>query len=452
MQVSVEQLDGLERRLTVQVPAERIDPEILKRLQSMAGKVRLNGFRPGKVPFKMLKRLYGAQVRQEVLGELLQSSFLEAVGQEKLQLAGTPRIEPKPVDEGAPLEYTATFEVYPEFEVAGLDRLQVEKPVAEISEADIDKLLESLRQQRVAWSEVSRPGRHGDRLTVDLTGTIDGQDFPNNQGHDVPMVLGANDMLPDFKRALTDLVAGATVEFDATYPAAHSNRDLAGKTAHFRATVKTVAEPHLPEINEEFAALFNIHEGGLAALRASLRDHLESELKERIQAHVKLQLINQLLAANDIPVPQALVNDEIERLAKQMGFTEAKEADQQAMAHFKNQMFTPQARQRVVLGLILKRVVESQQFKVDEGRVRERIAILASTYEEPAKVIQHYEQDTAAREAVRGAVLEDQVMDWLLEQATVTLKPCSFEDLGQPDPAMATPAALLADTPAKTEE
>jgi trigger factor len=451
MQVSVEQLNGLERRLTVQVPAERIDPEILKRLQSMAGKVRLNGFRPGKVPFKMLKRLYGAQVRQEVLGELLQSSFADAVGQEKLQLVGPPRIEPKPVDEGGPLEYTATFEVYPEFEVAGLDRLQVEKPVAEISDADVDNLLESLRQQRIAWSEVSRPGRHGDRLTVDFTGTIDGQDFPNNQGHDAQLVLGASGMLPDFERALTDLMAGTTVEFDATYPATYGNHDLAGKTAHFRATVKTVAEPHLPEINEAFAALFNIHEGGLVALRTSLREHLERELKERIQGHVKQQLINQLLAANDIPVPQALVNDEIERLAKQRGFAEGEDAENQAIAHLKIQMFTPQARQRVALGLILRRAVENQQIKVDEARVRERIATLASTYEEPAKVMQHYEQDVTAREAVRAAVLEDQVMDWLLEQATVTLKPSRFEELGQSGPATAAPA-VPATTPATTEE
>lgn len=441
MQVSVEELGGLERRITVQVPAEKIDKEIQNRLLSLSRRVKVDGFRPGKVPFKMVKRLYGSQVRQEVLGDVLQSSFQDALHQENLRLVGGPTIEPKSMDEGVDMEYSATFEVFPEFELNGTEGLKVERPTAEITEADIDAMLETLRKQRTLWNDVDRASQQGERVTVDFEGKVDGQDCPGNQGENMPVVLGAGTRLKEFEDKLVGLRVGDEAEFDVTFPGNYHVQELAGKQTHFLVKVKAVAEPSLPEVNDEFAAGFGIKEGGVEGLRKALRENMERELREGIKTIVKRQLMQGLWDANDIPLPQVMINREIDQLAKQMGFPEsAKAKEHKQAAAFKAQLFGPEARRRVALGLLISRLVATQQIKLDEAHVRERLASIASTYEEAAEVVQWYGSNPQALEGIRAMALEDQVVDWLLERAAVSDKPSSFDKIMRPAAAAATSA------------
>lgn len=432
MQVSVEKLEGLERRLTVQVPAAKINDEVQSRLQDLSRRVRLDGFRPGKVPFKVVKRMYGSQVRQEVMGELLQSSFQDALTQEQLRPAGMPKFEPKQMGEGESLEYSATFEVFPEFEPQGAEGIKVERPVAEIADADINRMLETLRKQRRTWHDVERAAQTGDRVTINFEGTLDGESFPGGKGEQVPVVLGEGAMLEDFEKHLLGRSAGDEASFDLTFPETYPNKDLAGKTVQFTVNVGAVAEANLPEVNDEFAAGFDIEEGGVDALRAALRETMERELGEGIKNVVKRQIMQSLLDANsDISVPQSMVKEEIDNLARQAGLPEKTEQDAQAL---KARLFEQEARRRVVLGLIVGRLVALHGIKLDNMRVYERIQTIASQYqEEDAKrLLQMYQQNPQAMDSIRNAVIEDQMVDWLLERAEVTEKPSSFDEIMRP--------------------
>lgn len=424
MQVSVEELDGLERRMTVQVPAERIEQEVQSRLTSLSRSVKLHGFRPGKVPFKVVKRMYGPQVRQEVMNELLKSSFQDALLQEKLRPVSGPKIEPKPIEEGGNLEYSATFEVLPEFELAGIDGLRVEHPKAEVTEADIDTMLENLRKQRIVWHDVERVSQQGDRVTISFEGKLDGEDFPDNKGENVPVVIGEGNLIKDLEEALIGLKAGDKTEFDVTFPPAYHVKDLAGKTVHFKVNVDAVAEGSLPEVDEEFAASFGIKEGGVEALRQGLRKNMEHELQERIKVMVKQQVMQGLLDANTIPLPQAMVDAEIEHLSNQANYLAGAEA---------KSPIADEARRRVALGLIVAQVMAANNIKLDNTRLYGRLEALASAYQDPAEVIQWYQQNPHALEAVRTLALEDQVVDWLLARAQVVDKPSSFDEVMKPN-------------------
>lgn len=431
MEVSVEKLSDLERRITVKVPAEQIEQEIQNRLQSLSRKVRLDGFRPGKVPVKVIKRMYGPQVRQEVVSDLLQSSFQDALVQEKLHPAGGPKIEPKSLEEGKNLEYSVTFEVFPEFGVTGIEGLKLERPVTKVSEADVDAMLEILRKQRTEWNPVERPAQEGDRLNITFEGKLDGEDFPGNKGEDVPVVLGAGVMIKDFEERLLGLKSGDEAEFDVAFPEDYHAEDLAGKTVHFSVRVNAIAEPKLPEINDEFATTFGIEKGGVDSLRKAIKENMERELDERIKSSVKRQTMEKLLEANPIPVPQTIINEEIERLAQQA--TGAKGDEQSVEA--KAAMFEGEARRRVALGLLISRLVATNDIKPDSARVRAKVEAIASSYEEPAKVIQWYYQNPQLLESIRALALEDQVVDWLLERAEVVGKPSSFDAIMKPSQA-----------------
>ena len=441
MQVSVEQLEGLERRLTVQVPAENIDPEVANRLQSMLPNVRLHGFRPGKVPFKMVRRMYGDQVRREVLEEVLQSSYRNAIQQEKLRPVSPPRIEPKPIKEGEALEYSATFEVLPEFEVAGIETLQVERPVAEITEADVDAMIEKLRQQQVNWNLVDRPAQPGDRLLVDSVNSSDGVELPDGTQQNVPLILAEGQTRPEFQEKLLGLQAGAETEFDIAYSADHPIKELAGKTVHYHIKVNSVEEPALPAIDEEFARSFGISEGGLEQLRQSIRENMEIELKERTKAIVKRQLMDKLLAANEIPLPQAMIKAQMNIMAKQLDFPDE---DDEKTLQLRTHVLEPGARRIIAFGLILSRLAEANGIKVDEAHVRNHLNLLAAGYEEPEAVIQYYERTPAAMDNIRKVVLQEQVEDWLLEHVQITDKPSSFEEIMNPGTTAATVQAATA--------
>ncbi|MDX1655341.1 MAG: trigger factor [Candidatus Competibacteraceae bacterium] len=439
MQVSVEDLGGLERRLNVQVPAEQIDKEVQNRLQSLTRRVRLDGFRPGKVPLKVVKRMYGPQVRQEVVGDVLQSSFQDALAEQELRPAGRPSgIEPKVVEEGKDLEYSATFEVLPQIDIRDLENIQVERPVAEVTEADVDNMIDTLRKQRTQWNQVERPSQESDRVTVDFEGKLDGEDFPGNQGSDMQVVLGSGRMLPDFEQGLRGVQTGQEAEFDVTFPEDYQAKELAGKTAHFKVQVKAVEESVLPEVDDAFVQSFGVEEGGIEGLRKAVRENMERELKEGIQNAVKRQVMDGLLKANDITVPRVMVQEEIDRLAQQAGFP-AEQADAQIQAR-KSQLFANEAQRRVALGLLISKLVADNQIKPDQQRVMERLQSIAATYQDTSEVLQWYQQTPHALEGLQALALEDQVVDWLLERAQVSERPSSFEQVMRPASAAAVPS------------
>lgn len=431
MQVSVETLSDLERRVTVQVPAERLAKDIQDRLQSLSRRVKVDGFRPGKVPFKLVKRLYGDQVRYEAVSELMQNSLHEALTAQKLNPLGGARIEPKSLEDGKDLEYCATFEVLPEFEPTGFDTIKVERPSAEVTEADVERMLENLRQQRVTWNAVDRPAAEGDRARIDFEGTVDGQNFAGGKGDNVEVILGKGAMLKDFEDRLIGARPGDDTEFDLTFPESYQAEQIAGKTARFKVSVRAVEEPKLPAVDEEFAASFDVKENGVEGLKRSLRDNMERELRDGIKASIKRQVMQGLLDANPIPLPKALIASEIEQLSKQLYFpADAKDEKTQQL---KAQLFEPEARRRVALGLLISRLAELREIKVDNQRVRNFLETMASTYQEPEEVVRWYEQNPRALDNVRAMVLEDQIVDWLLERAQVTEKASTFAEIMTPD-------------------
>lgn len=430
MQVSVETLSDLERRVTVQVPAEKVTEEIQNRLQSLSRKVKVDGFRPGKVPLKLLKKIYGDQVRYETVTELMKDSLEAALIQEKLNPLGGPTIQSKNLEEGQDLEYSATFEIMPEFEVAGFENIRVERPVAEVTGQDVDDMIETLRQQRVVWNVVDRPARQGDQLRIDFNGQIDGQEFPGGKSENVNVVLGKGSMLKDFEDQLVGLSAGAETGFDLTFPEDYHAKDIAGKTAHFQVKVHVVEEACLPEVDDVFAESFDVKEGGVAGLRQSLRENMERELRDGIKAAVKRQALHGLLIANPVPLPQALIDAEIESLARQMYFP-ANSQDEKSR-QLKTQLFESEARRRVALGLLLSRMAVAQEIKADEQRMRTHLETVAASYQDPTEVIRWHEQNPQAMEGIRALVIEDQIVEWLLERAQVSEKPSTFAEIMKP--------------------
>jgi len=433
MQVSIETLDGLERRMTVRVPAEKIDQEVESRLRNLVRKVKIDGFRPGKVPFKVVKRMYGPQVRQEVMGEELEQSFRQALDQEKLRPAHTPRIEPLTDAEG--LNYAAVFEVFPEFEVVGLDQISVTRPVVEVTEEDVDRMLETLRKQRKEWRAVERPAQQDDRLTISFEGKIDGEEFPGGKAESTQVVLGEGRMLPTFEENLQGLKQSDEKTFDLTFPDDYQ-ADLAGKTATFQVKVEEVAESELPTIDDEFAAGYGIDDPTVEGLRKALRETMERELQDSIKAGIKRQVMDGLLTANeDVSVPQAMVKEEIEGLARQAGVgRQEDEADSEELATLKQQMFGEEAGRRVALGLIVSRLVEAQNIRLDPARVQARLEAMAASY--PAAnaeaVIRMYRESPQAMESIRAMALEEQAVDWLLERARVEEQPSTFDEVMKP--------------------
>ena len=430
MQVSVETLNDLERRVTVQIPAETFAKEIQDRMRSLSKTIRLDGFRQGKIPLKVINRLYGDQVRYEVIGKLVENSLQEALVQEKLRPLDGPKIEPKPLEEGQDFEYSATFEILPEFEPTGFENIQVERPVAEVTEQDVDDMIETLRQQRAVWSAVERPAREGDRIRVDFEGKINGEDFAGGKGDNTELVLGKSNLVKGFEEQLIGLSAGAEVAFDLTFPPDYHAVEVAGKVVHFQVKLHVVEESHPPEVDESFIASFDVKEGGINALRQALRDNMERELRNSIKARVKRQVMQGLLEANPFPLPQALVAAEIENLARQMQFP-AKASDEKSQ-QLKTQWFEAEARRRVALGLLISRLAAMQRIEVDGQRVRDHLESIAASYQDPAEVLSWYEKTPQAFDGVRALVLEEQVVEWVLERARVSESPSTFAEIMNP--------------------
>ncbi|TWI53787.1 trigger factor [Pseudomonas duriflava] len=429
MQVSVESTSALERRMTVGVPAERIETEVNKRLQQTARRVKVPGFRPGKVPMSVIRQRYEASARQEAFGDLIQETFYEAIVQEKLNPAGAPSVEPRAYEKGQDLEYVATFEVFPEFQVAGLEDIQVERLQSEVADSDVDNMLEILRKQNTRYEATDREAVNDDQVTIDFVGKIDGEAFQGGSATGTQLVLGSGRMIPGFEDGLVGAKAGEERVLNLTFPDDYQNLDLAGKTAEFTVTVQKVAGPQLPEMNEEFFSLFGIKETTLEGFRAEVRKNMDRELRQAIKNKVKNQVMDGLITANPIEVPAALINSEVDRLRVQ--------AVQQFGGNIKPdqlpaELFTEQAKRRVVLGLIIAEMVKQYELKPDDARVRELIEEMASAYQEPEQVVAWYYQNEQQLNEVRSVVLEEQVVDTVLEKAKVTDKQVSYEDAVKP--------------------
>jgi trigger factor len=429
MQVSVENTSALERRMTIGVPAERIEAEVNKRLQQTARNAKIAGFRPGKVPMSVIRQRYEADARQEALGNVIQASFYEAVVEQKLNPAGAPAVEPKVFEKGKDLEYIATFEVFPEFAVAEFDGIAVERLSADVTDADLDNMLEILRKQNVRYEAVEREAATDDQVTIDFVGKVDGEAFAGGSATGTQLVLGSGRMIPGFEDGLAGAKAGEERVLNLTFPQDYQNLDLAGKAAEFTVTVTAVAAPTLPELNETFFNQFGIKETGIDGFRTEVRKNMERELRQAIKTKVKNQVMDGLVASNPIEVPKALLSNEVDRLRVQ--------AVQQFGGNIKPdqlpaELFEEQAKRRVVLGLIVAEVVKQHDLKPDDARVRELIQEMASAYQEPEQVVSWYYKNDQQLNEVRSVVLEEQVVDTVLQKASVTDKAVSYEEAVKP--------------------
>ncbi|KPB50515.1 trigger factor [Pseudomonas coronafaciens] len=429
MQVSVENTSALERRMTIGVPAERIETEVNKRLQQTARKAKIPGFRPGKVPMSVIRQRYEDGARQEALGDLIQATFYEAVVEQKLNPAGAPAVEPKSFEKGKDLEYVATFEVFPEFTVADFDTIAVERLSADVADSDLDNMLEVLRKQNVRFEVTDRAAQNEDQLNIDFVGKVDGEVFAGGSATATQLVLGSGRMIPGFEDGLVGAKAGEERVLNVTFPEDYQNLELAGKAAEFTVTVNTVSEPKLPELNEEFFKQFGIKETGIDGFRTEVRKNMERELRQAIKSKVKNQVMDGLLAANPIEVPKSLLENEVNRLRVQ--------AVQQFGGNIKPdqlpaELFEEQAKRRVELGLIVAEVVKQFDLKPDDARVREMIQEMASAYQEPEQVVAWYYKNEQQMNEVRSVVLEEQVVDTVLQKASVTDKSVSYEEAVKP--------------------
>lgn len=429
MQVSVESTSALERRMTVGVPAERIETEVTKRLQRTARQAKVPGFRPGKVPMKIIRQRYEADARQDVLGEVIQSTFYEAVSAEKLNPAGQPAIEPKVFEKNKDLEYVATFEVFPEFEVSGLENIEIERLQAEVQDSDVDNMLDILRKQNTRYETVERAAAKDDQVNIDFVGRIDGEAFAGGTADGVPVVLGSGNMIPGFEEALEGVVAGEERVIKATFPENYQNEELAGKEAEFSVKVNAVEEATLPELDDQFFTLFGMGEGGLEGFRAEVSKNMERELKQALTGKLKTQVMDGLLEQNAIEVPKALVDNETWRLRVQ---AVQQFGGQMKPEQLPAEMFEEQAKRRVSLGLLVAQMVEQFEIKADESRVRSTIEDMASAYQEPEQVVEWYYKNEQQLEDVRALVLEEQVVETVLGKAKVTDKEVSYEDAVKP--------------------
>ncbi|PXF63737.1 trigger factor [Kangiella spongicola] len=424
MQVSVEATNGLERKLVIDVPAENIDGAVQKRLQEMTRTVKMNGFRPGKVPFKVVQKRYGNAVRQEVLGEVMQRHYFEAVQKEELTPAGYPQLELIENKDGANLKFSATFEVYPEVQVADLSDLEIEKPTAEVSDEDLSNMMDTLREQRASWVEVKRKAKEGDQVVIDFKGFIDGEAFQGGEAKQFPLEIGAGNMIPGFEDQLVGASADSDIEVKVTFPEDYHVEDLKGKEATFETHVHVVNKKELPTVTE-LAEQLGAED--LAALKADVKKNMERELRNAVKARVKGAVMEQLVAKHEFDMPKAMIDQEIDRMRQEMA--QQMNAPKGETPDLPANLFEEQASRRVKLGLVVAEIIKSEALKADEEKVRAQVEDLASVYEEPQEVIDWYYGDPQRLREVESLVLEDSVVDLVLEKAKVTEKAVKFDEM-----------------------
>ena len=426
MQVSVESTGALERRMEIQVPAERVEKAVDERLKSMSRTVRLKGFRPGKVPPKIIRQQFGQQVRQEVLGDVVQSTFAEAVTQQNLNPAGGPRFEPISMEQGADLKYRATFEIFPQIQLQGLDTLEITKPSAEVTTADVDAMIQNLRAQRPTFTAVDREARDTDRVTIDFDGSIGGVPFDGGKGENVPVVLGAGRMIGDFEAGLRGLRTGEKKTIDVTFPANYGAPALAGKQAQFAINVHSVEEQVLPELDDEFCKTYGVEEGGIERLRQEVEENMRRELADAVNARVKKQVMDALLTSNPVEVPKSLVDSQVRELqvdaGRRMGAQDVSQLPPP-------DSFVEPAKRRVALSLLINEIIKTAAIAVDQKQVQSRFEELAQQFPDANQALQSYRTNPQIRRQMEASVLEDQVVAWLMERARIVDKPATFKEL-----------------------
>lgn len=434
MQVSLETISELERRLTIGVPAAEIDQTVGERLEKAARTVRLNGFRQGRVPLRVVQQRFGAGIRQEVIGEAVNRSFHEVVAREGVRPAGPPRIDPLRDQPGEDLHYVATFEVYPQVSLTDLTSISVVRPVADINDADVDAMVERLRQQRATWEAVERPAATGDQVVIDYVGRRDGEAFPGGSAEGATLVLGSGRMIPGFEDGAVGLSAGEGKTVSLRFPDDYQEESLRGAEVDFEIQMKAVKEQKLPALDADFLRQFGIDDGDMARFRTEVRNNMERELARALRSKVKTRVLGQLLERHELTLPMALVANEIAVVRQQMlaQFGGGARFDE---AMLPDELFADQARRRVKLGLIVAELVKAAALRPDEQRMRERIGEIAAGYEQPEEVLRYYLSNEEAMNALQGSVMEDQVVDHILAAAQVVEEMLSYTDALKPDPA-----------------
>ncbi len=424
MQVSVEETSELGRKITITIPADKVEKEVNQRLNGLKGRVKIDGFRPGKVPLNVVRQRYGAQVNQEVMADEMQASYRDAVLQEKLRPASSPTIEPQNVEKGQDVTFVALFDVYPEFKLCDFSKLEVTVPTSEVGDADIDLTLERIRKQRMQWKEVDGACKNEQRVTLDFVGKLDGVEFEGGKAEDFPLVMGDGGMIAGFEENLLGLKAGENKSFAVTFPEDYGNSELAGKEATFDVKVKKVEEGELPEIDDEFISAFGV-DGNVDALKAEIRKSLEGELQQQLNVKSKEAVMQVLLENNELSLPESMVNEEITALRKQALENFKMETD----SELPDNLFEEEAKRRVKLGLVIGEIVSEQKMQVDTQLVNQRIEQLASQYADREQVIQYYSTNNQARASVESLVMEDQVVEWILGQVIKKENKESFDNI-----------------------
>lgn len=429
MQTNEVTSSALERRIDMSVSLVEVETEVAERLKRLGRTVKMAGFRPGKVPVKMVEQSYGPQVRNEVLGDKVESAFTKTVQEQNLRVAGYPKIEPKETSAEGTMEFTATFEVFPEVVVGSLSEVSIERPVLTVSDAEVDRTIEVLRKQRATFEKADRASQEGDRVVIDFTGRKDGEVFEGGQASDFPVVLGGGQMLPDFDNALRGLSAGETKTFDLTFPADYNAQQLAGQTVQFEITLKTVESPVLPEVDEAFAKTLGVTSGDLTEMRAEIKTNLEREVSRRIRGRLRDQALDVLSKACAFEVPQALVDSESERMVEAARQDLVKRGVDVKNVPVEKSWFTDQAISRIKLGLIVAEIVGKNSLQARPDQVRARVDEMAQTYEQPQEVVRWYYSKPENLRDIEDAVVEENVVEWVMGQAKVSDKVFTFEEL-----------------------
>ena len=425
MQVSVETTSNIERRMTIGVPAQEIDQAVQKRLQETARTVRINGFRPGKVSMSVVKRRFGDGVRQEIVGEIMRDSYVKALQEQDMNPAGWPKLEPKTLEEGKDFEFVAIFEVLPEIVLGDLSKISIEKLASEITEKDIDTMIDNLRRQQATMKSVKRKSKNKDVLTIDFKGSIDGEEFEGSSAEGHKLTLGSEQMIPGLEKAIVGGKTGEELEIEVTFPEDYHNEDLKGKPAKFDIKIHEVEEPQLPELDTEFFSKFGIEAEDEASFRKEVQKNMERELKQAVSNKVKNDVVDGLLETTDVDIPAALSDQEIDRLRQEAVQRFGGQVDFQQLP---KEIFQEQAERRVKTGLLFQEVVKVNDLKVDPAKVDEKIQEIASTYEQPSEVVEHFNSSPEQKSQIESSVLEDQVVDYVLSQAKVTEKKVKYEE------------------------
>ncbi|QLK88308.1 trigger factor [Arsenophonus endosymbiont of Aphis craccivora] len=427
MQVSVETTQDLGRRVTITVPNADIEKAVNSELINVSKKVRIDGFRKGKVPMNIVKQRYGTSVLQDVLGDIMQRNFVSAIIEQKINPAGAPKYQPKQFKTGEDFTYTVEFEVYPEIELKGLENIKVEKPIVAVKDEDVDTMLETLRKQQATWQEIKEKVAADSRVTIDFKGTIDGEVFEGGNANDFVLVMGEGRMIPGFEDGIMGHQEGEEFTIDVNFPADYHAENLKGKAANFASTLKKVEQRVLPELTEEFIKQFGVPDGSMESLRAEVRKNMERELKTAVRNRIKTQVLDGLVKENEIEVPIAVVDSEINVLRRQAA--QRFGGNEKQALELPREIFEEQAKHRVIVGLLLGEVINKNSLTADDVRVKSLIEEMASAYEDPTEVIEYYSKNKELMDSVRNLALEEQAIEILLEKAEVTDKETQFQEL-----------------------